>query len=130
MAGLVRMNREKMYILKRIGVEQKESIKDLFVSVFTNDPWYDDWSDPQQLDLYIMDLIGQSNCLTYGLYESDELIGISLGFIKHWFTGTEYVIDELCIRRDKQGSGAGTFFFERDRECDQRVGIETDLSAN
>ena len=31
--------------LKRIGIEQKEAIKKLFVSVFTIEPWNDDWSD-------------------------------------------------------------------------------------
>ena len=89
-----------MFEFKRIGIDEKAEIKALFVSVFTNAPWNDDWSDETQLDLYINDLIGQSNSLTYGLYENDELIGISLGFIKHWFRGTEYNIDELCIRTD------------------------------
>ena len=113
-----------MYVLKRIGVEQKESIKDLFASVFMNEPWNDDWSDPEQLDLYIMDLIEQSNCLTYGFYEEDELIGISLGFIKHWYTGTEYVIDELCIRRDKQGSGTGTHFLKEIEKAIKELGLK------
>ena len=36
--------------LKRIGIEQKEAIKKLFVSVFTIEPWNDDWSDEKQLD--------------------------------------------------------------------------------
>ncbi len=39
--------------LKRIGIEQKEAIKKLFVSVFTIEPWNDDWSDEKQLDCYI-----------------------------------------------------------------------------
>ena len=38
--------------LKRIGIEQKEAIKKLFVSVFTIEPWNDDWSDDNQLDCY------------------------------------------------------------------------------
>ena len=85
--------------LKRIGIEQKEAIKKLFVSVFTIEPWNDDWSDEKQLDCYIDDLIGQGYSLTYGLYDGDELIGMSLGYIKHWYTGTEYYIDELCLRK-------------------------------
>ena len=47
-----------------------------------------------QLHLYIQDLVGQSNSLTFGLFEGTELIGISMGHIKHWYTGTEYFIDE------------------------------------
>ena len=88
-----------MYTLKRLGPENREEIKTLFVSVFTREPWCDDWSDPEQLDLYIRDLTGQSYSLTWGLYDgADELIGISLGYIKHWYSGTEYIINELCIR--------------------------------
>ena len=99
-----------MYCLRQIGVAEKETIKQLFKSVFMFEQWNDDWSDEQQLDNYIMDLIGQSNSLTYGLYEDDELVGFSLGFVKHWFSGTEYVIDEFCIKKEKQGSGLGSFF--------------------
>ena len=88
-----------MYTLKRLGPDDREEIKAVFVSVFTKEPWCDDWSDKEQLDLYIQDLIGQSYSLTYGLFDdADELIGISLGYIKHWYSGTEYIINELCIK--------------------------------
>ena len=32
-----------MYTLKRLGPEDREEIKALFVSVFTKEPWCDDW---------------------------------------------------------------------------------------
>ena len=96
--------------LKRLSINDKEAIKELFTGVFTGEPWNDDWSDSKQLDCYIDDLCGQSYSLTYGLFEGGELIGLSMGYIKHWYTGTEYIIDELCIKTDRQGTGAGTFF--------------------
>ena len=40
-----------MCTLKRLGPEDREGIKAVFVSVFTKEPWCDDWSDPEQLDL-------------------------------------------------------------------------------
>ena len=110
--------------LKRIGIEQKEAIKKLFVSVFTIEPWNDDWSDEKQLDCYIDDLIGQGYSLTYGLYDGDELIGMSLGYIKHWYTGTEYYIDELCIRTDRQGAGAGTIFLSEIEKAIKELGLK------
>ncbi len=112
-----------MFELRQIGLNEKETIKTLFQSVFMFDPWNDDWSDEQQLDLYIIDLIGQSNSLTYGLYEGEELIGFSLGFIKHWFAGTEYIIDEFCIKKEKQGSGAGTFFMSEIEKAIKEKGL-------
>ena len=84
----------------------------LFYDVFTNDPWNDDWSDAAQLDAYITDLIGQRNALTLGYVDGDRLVGLSMGFIKHWYSGTEYYIDEFCIDRRMQGRSIGTSFMK------------------
>ena len=114
-----------MYSLKRLGPEDREEIKKVFVSVFTKEPWCDDWSDPEQLDLYIQDLTGQGYSMTYGLFDDeDELIGISLGYIKHWYSGTEYIINELCIRTDRQGAGAGTFFIREIEKAIRELGLK------
>ena len=114
-----------MYTLKRLGPEDREAIKEVFVSVFTAEPWCDDWSDAEQLDLYLQDLTGQGYSLTYGLYDdAGELIGISLGYIKHWYSGTEYIINELCIRTERQGAGAGTFFIREIEKTIRELGIK------
>ena len=114
-----------MFTLKRLGPENLEAIKAVFVSVFTKEPWCDDWSDEEQLDLYIRDLTGQGYSLTYGLFDdTDELIGISLGYIKHWYSGTEYIINELCIRTDRQGAGAGTFFIREIEKAVRELGLK------
>ncbi|MCR5556875.1 MAG: GNAT family N-acetyltransferase [Butyrivibrio sp.] len=110
--------------IERIGIDQKDEIKKLFASVFTIAPWNDDWSDENQLDRYIIDLIGQGYSLTYGLYDGAELIGVSMGYIKHWYTGTEYYIDELCIRTDRQGEGIGTFFLAEIENAMKELGLK------
>ena len=76
-----------MLEFKEVGVNEIEEIQELFYGVFTIEPWYDDWSNEKQLRLYLMDLIGQKNSLTYGLYDGNRLIGISMGHIKHWYSG-------------------------------------------
>ena len=123
-AGVMTERSFPMLVLKRMSVNDKEGIKELFADVFTKEPWNDDWSDKDQLDLYITDLTGQSISLTYGLYDGDELIGISMGYIKHWYSGTEYFINEYCIRTDRQGSGAGTFFLSGIEKDVKRSGIK------
>ena len=100
----------KMYGFKRIGINEIEIIKELFAGVFTIEPWNDDWSDEKQLHNYITDLIGNRNSLSIGLYDGDELIGLSLGSIIHWCTGTEYYVFEFCIKTSRQGKGIGTEF--------------------
>ena len=114
-----------MYTIKQLSISDKEEIKAVFVSVFTKGPWYDDWSDNEQLDLYIIDLAGQSCSLTYGLYDdTDELIGISLGYIKHWYSDTEYVINELCIKIERQVTDAGTFFINAIEKAIKELGLK------
>lgn len=40
------------------------------------------------------------------------MIGISLGYIFHWWEGDEYYIKEFCIRRDSQKMGYGSIFLQ------------------
>ena len=97
-------------IIRELSIADLEKIKKLFVSVFSSPPCEEDWSDEEQLDEYLKDLIEVRNSLIYGLYE-DDLVGISIGKIKHWCGGTEYFIEEMCIRNDHQGKGYGKEFF-------------------
>ena len=110
--------------LKRLSIDDKEAIEKLFTDVFSGEPWNDDWSDSKQLDLYIDDLCGQKYSITYGLYDGCELIGLSMGYIKHWYTGTEYIINELCIKTDRQNSGAGTFFLKQIEKSIKEMGLK------
>ncbi len=109
--------------LKELSVNDLEEIKEFFFQVFTKEPWNDDWSDSSQLHAYIMDLTGNPNSLSLGLFLEEELIGIALGNIKHWYAGTEYCIDELCIKTDQQGKGIGTGFIKLIEEYLKKKGI-------
>ncbi len=122
------------YEIKRIGPEEAPAIKELFSSVFTRAPWNDDWSDQEQLDAYIRDLTGQNNSLTYGLYEGETLTGVSMGQIKHWYSGTEYCIDEYCIRTEAQGRGLGSLFLAEIEKQIRELGLvqiflQTEITA-
>lgn len=109
--------------LKELTLAEKNAVRDLFRSVFTAEPWNDDWSDGTQLDAYLTDLMGNVNSLSFGLYDDDRLIALSMGYIKHWYAGTEYVIEELCVARDRQGKGVGTRFLRSVEQTIARRGI-------
>lgn len=111
------------YCFKQLDESKATIIEDLFVSVFMKEPWNDDWSDENQLHQYIHDLVGQKNSLTFGLYEETNLIGVSMGHIRHWYTGTEYYIDELCIKTSKQGKGIGTQFIDEIEKSCKELGL-------
>ncbi|HEM4151084.1 GNAT family N-acetyltransferase [Streptococcus suis] len=93
--------------LKELTVADLEMVKQIFLSVFSQEPWNDDWSDKEQLDCYIGDLLGHPRALGFGLFDQEKLIGLSLGYIRFWYEGTEYRIEEFCISRDYQGQGHG-----------------------
>lgn len=101
--------------IRELSPSDTESIENLFLSVFTQEPWNDDWSDESQLHAYIRDIIGNPNSLSIGLFKAGELIGLSLGFVIHWFTGTEYYIREFCVATQSQGKGYGSTFIEKIR---------------
>lgn len=98
--------------LRKLNIDNIDEIKDFFFTIFTNEPWNDDWSDSNQLHEYMTDLIGNKNSLALGLFENGNMVGLSMGSIKHWYTGTEYYIDEFCIKTEEQGRGLGTQFLE------------------
>lgn len=114
-----------MATLVKLGESDFDRIKALFLGVFTQPPWNDDWSDEKQLDEYLMDLMGARTPLVLGLVENDELIGMAIGNVKHWYEGTEYLIDELCIKTEMQGKGYGSMLLSLIEEYLKERGLHT-----
>lgn len=96
--------------IKELTIEKIDIIKSFFKDVFMREPWNDDWSDDEQLHQYITDIIGNRNSLAFGLFEEEQLLGLALGNIKHWYTGTEFFVEEFCVKTEMQGQGLGTEF--------------------
>ncbi|MBQ3864586.1 MAG: GNAT family N-acetyltransferase [Clostridia bacterium] len=109
--------------LKQLSLSDREAITKVFLDVFTGDPWNDDWSDRTQLDAYITDLAGQDRSLTLGWFDGETLVGLAMGNIRHWYSGTEYYIDEFCIHPARQGQGEGTAFLQAIEEYLKQNGI-------
>lgn len=107
----------------KLSADDLSRIKKLFTAVFTREPWKDDWSDEAQLDQYLIDLIGCPNSLTLAFAEGEELIALAMGRVKHWYQGTEYYIDELCVKTEKQGQGIGGRFVSEIEAYLKRNGI-------
>ena len=83
---------------------------ELYRISFMGEPWNDDWSDKTRLIEYIKEISGGYNALNYGLLADGKLIAMSLGMIRHWWEGTNYNIEELCVDPKLQGQGTGTRF--------------------
>lgn len=120
----------------KLSIHDLPRIRTLFRSVFTREPWNDDWSDETQLNAFLTELIGNPNSLPLAYAEEDTLAAVAMGHIRHWYEGTEYYIDELCVRTDLQGQGLGGRFLDDIAAYLRRNGIsaiflltDTDTSA-
>ncbi len=98
--------------LRELVTDDIDEVKSVIFDIFTKEPWNDDLKDQEQFHKYVLDLIGNRNSLALGLYDGDELIGASLGRIIHWYSGTQYWIDDLGIISERQGDGLGSLFIE------------------
>lgn len=85
---------------------------ELYSEAFHGEPWNDDWSDTKQLGEYMKDISKSYTALNYGLLKDDKLVGMSIGKINHWWEGTNYNIEELCISPSYQGQGIGSEFLD------------------
>ena len=87
-------------------------MEELYREAFGGEPWNDDWSDAKQLSEYMKDISKSYHALNYGLMMDGKLVGMSVGKISHWWEGTNYNIEELCVSPTCQGQGIGSRFLE------------------
>lgn len=97
-------------MIKKLDIMHRKEVQTLFLEVFSKAPWHDDWQSEEQLSTYMEELMGNSNSLCLGYYHNEHLIGISLGYVFHWWEGTDYFVKELCIDTVYQGRGYGSIF--------------------
>lgn len=64
------------------NIGNKNEAKNFFREVFTKEPWNDDWSNEEQLENYIVDLIGNSNSLTLAYFDDVSLVALAMGHIR------------------------------------------------
>ncbi len=111
-------------MVKKIGVEKIEEIKKLFLDVFSNEPWKDEWISDEQVTSYVLDIIDNNNSLAIGYYLDTKLVGLCLGTTFNWWQGKEIFIKEFCIDRSLQGKGFGKLFLKELESLLKKDGIE------
>ena len=97
-------------MIRELTLQELDQVKELFLDVFTHEPWEDEWESDEQVTAYMTDLMANKNSLSLGFFEHEQLTGLALGYLFHWWQGDEYFIKEFCISRDLQGQGLGTAF--------------------
>lgn len=116
----------------------EESV-DLFISVFSQSPWFDVYDSREEVVDFFHAFINMPNFKGYQLLDNiGGVIGISIGFIKPWLKNGrlryEYFLDQLCIDTGLQGNGYGKIFMSLIERDLKEMGVEdiilnTDMSS-
>jgi len=86
---------------------------DLFLSVFTREPWNDQWASRQEAKNYLQSHYAFNSFLGYGCSIQVRIVGVALGFVKPWQRGLEYYINEFFVDTAVQGQGVGTLLLKQ-----------------
>ncbi|MEK5057988.1 GNAT family N-acetyltransferase [Paenibacillus sp. FSL H7-0326] len=78
-----------------------------FISVFNQEPWNDEWS-PDTAYRYLIDFTNTPGFIGVVAVDGEEIIGFIFGATKHWWSGKEFFINEMCVSVQKQKSGVGS----------------------
>jgi aminoglycoside 6'-N-acetyltransferase I len=82
--------------LQPIEHQHLKECADLFISVFSNPPWNEDWEIESALnrleDLY--DMPRQHSILAI---VEDQIIGFAIGYVERWYQGKSFYLKEICI---------------------------------
>lgn len=92
--------------------EHLEESVDLFIDVFTNEPWNDEFSSRQKVVDFFYNHINNNYFLGYTGFIDSQIVATSLGMKKPWIKGMEYYIDSFCVARSYQNKGIGSLFLK------------------
>ncbi|WP_332645865.1 GNAT family N-acetyltransferase [Lysinibacillus sp. 54212] len=77
-----------------------------FIEVFNDEPWNDQWTFIQAKK-YLVDFYKTPGFLGVLAVENDEIIGCILGVHRVWWSGDEFFINEMCVKKQQQNKGIG-----------------------
>ncbi|MBQ6040197.1 MAG: GNAT family N-acetyltransferase [Oscillospiraceae bacterium] len=79
----------------------------VFCAAFSAEPWNENWTD-SLAETRISELMCSPLSVGYVYEENGEIIGFAAGRNVTYLFGREYMIDEFCIRPERQGRGTGS----------------------
>ncbi len=95
-------------LIKEFTLEDIENCAELYLKVFSADPWYDDWLSLDQVRYYLRELIENPVFEGFVAYENTRVVAVCLGHRRSWWMGKELFIDEFYVENERQGNGIGS----------------------
>lgn len=112
-------------IIKEFKKEDLREVTDLYISIFTQEPWNDVYESYEQVELFNKSFISDGAYLSYIAIYNGELVGICFGMKKPWIEGMEYYIDQFGIKIEFQGKGLGSTFLSLIEKEIQTIGLHS-----
>lgn len=98
--------------IKELTINNFDESIDLFIKVFTKEPWNDVYESRNQVVNYFNQFRESNYFKGFVLVEDKKIIGLSLGLLNPSLEGFDYFIHELCIDTMFQGKKIGSLFLE------------------
>lgn len=98
-------------IIRTFKEQDIEHSINLFMEVFNQAPWNNQWTQEVTADLF-HDFIHTPGFLGYIAEVEDTVVAVIVGKEKKWWRGNEYVVEEFFVKHDLQGQGIGTRMLE------------------
>jgi ribosomal protein S18 acetylase RimI-like enzyme len=96
----------------------------LFVDVFSREPWEDQWPSIQRAAAYLSDIVSMPGFKGFIAYEGRTSLGLCFGHVVQWWSGDQFYLDEFCVATGVQRHGIGTSLMEHTRAQLQENGIQ------
>lgn len=111
------------FVIKPMTEPRIEEYIDVFISVFTKEPWNDVYESRGQVRRFFENYMADNYFLGFSLERGGACAGLCFGAMKPWLGGMEYWIDQFCVAEDFQRRGAGTLFLSFVEEQARRRGL-------
>ena len=77
-----------------------------FIEVFNDEPWNDKWTFTKAKK-YLFDFYQTPGFLGVLAVENDEILGCIFGVHRVWWSGDEFFINEMFVKKQQQNKGIG-----------------------
>ena len=110
--------------IREFKVTDMDRCVQVFVKVFSQEPWGDQWPTSQRAREYLLDLANAPGFRGFVGHEESTILGLCFGHKVRWWAGDEFFVDEFCIDSDAQGAGLGTRLMEHIRKALVQEGMQ------
>jgi len=110
--------------IKKLDTSVSEELRDLFVRVYNDPPWNDQWT-AEKAEKYLNSFIDNPLFIGYSAFLDGQQVGGCFGTRKYWWTGDEYNILEFFIDNSFHRQGLGSTFMELIRANIEQNNIKT-----